>query len=95
MVVRMRRNRSQTAKRRSHHALKQSQLSKCDCGALRIPHRACPECGKYNGRVIVDIIARATREARREKRKEKALRASGQVTEKETAQTREKETAAA
>lgn len=86
----MRRNRSQTAKRRSHHALVSTQVVKCDCGALRVSHRACPECGKYNGRVVIDIVARAKRQARRTKRKETELRASGQMTEtkeKEPAQT--------
>jgi large subunit ribosomal protein L32 len=77
MVVRMRRNRSQTAKRRSHHAISGVRLSKCECGALRVSHRACPNCGKYNGKVIIDVVARAKRDARRTKRKETALRESG------------------
>lgn len=77
----MRRNRSQTAKRRSHHAITPASLVTCECGALRLPHRACPECGKYNGRVVIDVVARAKRDARREKRKEKELRASGQQAE--------------
>ncbi len=81
MVVRMRRNRSQTAQRRSHHAIAGERLAKCECGALRISHRACPECGKYNGRVVIDIVARAKREARRSKRKQTELRESGQITE--------------
>lgn len=85
----MRRNRSETAKRRSHHALKAAQLSKCECGALRVPHRACAGCGKYNGQVVIDVVARAARDARREKRRLKELRESGQAkeeTNKEEAQ---------
>lgn len=88
MVVRMRRNRSQTAKRRSHHAITGMRLATCECGALRVAHRACPNCGKYNGRVIIDVVARAQRDARRLKRKQKELRESGQDTgtkEKDTA----------
>lgn len=81
MVVRMRRNRSETAKRRSHHALTAVAAVKCECGAARLPHRACSSCGKYNGRIVIDVIARAKREARRMKRHEKALRESGQITE--------------
>jgi large subunit ribosomal protein L32 len=85
----MRRNRSQTAKRRSHHAISGTRVSTCDCGALRVSHRACPSCGKYNGRVVIDIVARAKRDARRAKRKQTELRESGQSTEtteaKETA----------
>ena len=83
----MRRNRSETAKRRSHHALSAARLAKCDCGALRMPHRACQNCGKYNGRVVIDVVARAKRDARRDKRRQKELRESGQQTdnkEKET-----------
>jgi large subunit ribosomal protein L32 len=81
MVVRMRRNRSQTAKRRSHHALTASRLAKCECGELRMPHRACPKCGKYNGRVVIDVVAEQKRQARRDKRKQTELRESGQETE--------------
>ena len=76
----MRRNRSQTAQRRSHHAIVATRLVKCECGALRQNHRACPSCGKYAGRVAVDVVALAERKARRQKRHEKELRASGQIT---------------
>ncbi len=87
----MRVNRSKTGKRRSHHAVSGQRLATCACGALRVSHRACPECGKYNGRVVIDVVAVAKRAARREKRKQTELRASGQVTE----DTKEKETKAA
>ena len=87
MVVRMRRNRSETGKRRSHHALSSIRVAQCECGSLRLQHRACPSCGKYKGRIVIDVVARAKREARRNKRREKELRESGQVSEsKETAQ---------
>jgi len=90
----MRRNRSQTAQRRSHHAISGERLSTCECGAQRISHRACPQCGKYNGRVVVDVVARAKREQRRAKRKQTELRESGQSTEtKETTSEKEKQTA--
>jgi len=85
----MRRNRSETAKRRSHHALTAVQTVKCECGSYRLSHRACPSCGKYRGRVVIDIVERAKREARRAKRRQTALRESGQITEdkeKETTQ---------
>lgn len=85
MVVRMRKNRSQTAKRRSHHALTATRAAKCECGALRMPHRACSNCGKYNGKVIIDVVGRTKRDQRRTKKKQKELQASGQDTKKETA----------
>ncbi len=81
MVVRMRVNRSKSGKRRSHHAITASRLITCECGALRQNHRACQSCGKYNGRVAVDVVAKAKRDALRNKRREKALKESGQVTE--------------
>jgi len=86
----MRRNRSQTAKRRSNHAIHGQRLAKCECGAARMSHRACPQCGKYNGKIIIDIVAVASRAARRAKRKQTELRASGhsdETKEKETAKT--------
>lgn len=92
MVVRMRRNRSQTAKRRSHHAIQATRPATCECGALRVSHRACPSCGKYNGRVVIDVVARAKREARRTKRRDMALRESGQTTSS-AANEKDKETA--
>ncbi len=88
MVVRMRVNRSKTAKRRSHHAIEGMRLAKCECGALRRPHHACPSCGKYNGKVIIDIVARTKREQRRAKRKQTELRESGQVTAEDKENTR-------
>lgn len=35
-------------------------LVKCSkCGALRMPHRMCPECGYYNGRQVKAVQADA------------------------------------
>jgi ribosomal protein L32 len=81
MVVRMRRNRSQTAKRRSHHAIGGMRLATCECGALRQSHKACANCGKYNGRVVIDVVKVAKRAQRRTTRKQKELRESGQSTD--------------
>jgi large subunit ribosomal protein L32 len=81
MVIRMRVNRSKSGKRRSHHALSATRLIKCECGALRQNHRACAACGKYDGRIVVDVVSRAERDSKRMKRREKAMRAAGLVTE--------------
>lgn len=71
MVVRMRHTRAHTANRRSHHALKANTLIKCECGAARVSHRACPVCGRYNGRVAVNTAAKsAARVMKRNKKKE-------------------------
>lgn len=69
MVVRMRHTRAHTANRRSHHALKAVSLMKCECGNMRVSHRACPVCGRYNGRVAVDVAGKsAARLAKRNKK---------------------------
>jgi large subunit ribosomal protein L32 len=83
MVVRMRRNRSQTAKRRSHHAIKGASLSKDTAGNLYLSHRVNPVTGMYKGRVVIDVVAQKQREDRRMKRREKALRESGQESQKD------------
>lgn len=72
MVVRMRHTRAHTANRRSHHALEATVLVACECGAARISHRACPTCGRYRGRVAVDVAAKAQRQAARKAKKDKA-----------------------
>lgn len=41
-------SKARTARGRSHHALKTVNTIKCgSCGAEKLPHRACGECGKY------------------------------------------------
>ncbi len=41
-------------KRRAHDALSRPASSTCDnCGEVKIPHRACPECGHYRGRQVI------------------------------------------
>ena len=49
---------TQSAKnqRRSHHALKKINLTKCGkCGKSIKPHHACSSCGYYNNRKVIDI----------------------------------------
>lgn len=46
---------SRKGKRRSHHGLKVPSLSLCaNCGNPKPPHRACPECGYYKGRQVIE-----------------------------------------
>ena len=75
MTVRMRINRSATKKRRSHHALSGERLSKCaDCGALHIPHRVCMACGKYNGKVVIDVVKAVEKKTVKAKAKAEAVK---------------------
>jgi len=48
-------SRSKRDSRRAHHdILTTKSLVKCSrCGAVRMPHRACRECGFYCDRIVV------------------------------------------
>lgn len=45
-------------KRRTHIKLDAKPLAKCDnCGEMHVMHRACPSCGHYRGRQVMDVGA--------------------------------------
>lgn len=49
-------SRTRTGKRRSHLALKKTNLGKCSkCDEQKMPHRVCPTCGTYNGDEVIDF----------------------------------------
>ncbi len=89
MVVRMRLNRSQRDSRRSQQKRVQPALILCaDCGARKLPHKVCENCGMYKGRMVIDVnaeIARKERrkQAKRELRGEEASEASEEESKKE------------
>jgi large subunit ribosomal protein L32 len=87
MVVRMRHTRSHTANRRSHHALKSPEMAVCkNCGAMHRPHHMCLACGFYNGRIVIDMKAKAEARTARMAAKREAIRAeAGQPAEAEAA----------
>ncbi|MBT3282967.1 50S ribosomal protein L32 [bacterium] len=73
MTVRMRHTRSHTANRRSHHALKEPRLSSCpDCKSPTKRHTMCASCGRYRGRVVVDMAAKIEKKQEKAKAKAKA-----------------------
>lgn len=68
MVVRMRHTRAHTRNRRSHHALVAPRISKCkDCGAAYLRHVVCANCGKYKGRVVLDVMAKSVKAEKKAK----------------------------
>ena len=72
MVNHMRHTHSQTANRRSHRALKEQRLSFCkDCGAPKLNHAICLNCGKYNGRLVVDVHAALAKKEKKMKERQK------------------------
>ncbi|UCC39405.1 MAG: 50S ribosomal protein L32 [Candidatus Aminicenantes bacterium] len=46
---------SRKMKRRAHDALNLPSLALCsNCGTPKLPHRACPECGFYRDRQVIE-----------------------------------------
>lgn len=51
-----RHSKQRTSTRRAHDGLKRTSLSECpNCTGVKIPHRACPHCGWYKGRAVVEV----------------------------------------
>jgi large subunit ribosomal protein L32 len=43
-------------KRRAHDALTGPATAPCpECGEMAVRHRACPHCGQYRGRQVVEV----------------------------------------
>ncbi len=56
-------------RRRTHWKLAIAELTDCpQCKALKLPHRICPVCGYYNGRLVLDFEAK---KAKKEGKKKK------------------------
>jgi large subunit ribosomal protein L32 len=51
-----RHSKSRRNKRRAHDALRAPQTKACsNCQEPVLPHRVCPKCGQYKGRVVIEI----------------------------------------
>jgi len=54
-VPKRRHSRARSRKRRTHWKVKVPRYVICsNCGNPTLPHRVCPHCGFYDGRVIVE-----------------------------------------
>lgn len=75
MVVRMRSTKSHRNNRRSHFKLVAPRISACEsCKKPRLSHGMCTFCGKYQGRVVVDMQAKLDKKLKKQAEKEKANR---------------------
>jgi len=51
-----RHSKSRRDKRRSHDFLKFPATSVCpQCSEPKLPHHACPSCGSYKGREVINV----------------------------------------
>ncbi|MFQ3582094.1 MAG: 50S ribosomal protein L32 [Chloracidobacterium sp.] len=54
---------SRRGKRRAHDALVNPTIVRCqNCGAPRLPHRVCGECGYYRGRQVIVVRQKGAEE---------------------------------
>lgn len=66
-----RHTKSKRNRRRSHLAMKKKNLFSCPkCGEPILAHHACAFCGYYNGREVVDVLARLEKKEKKKKEKE-------------------------
>ncbi|MDZ7773311.1 MAG: 50S ribosomal protein L32 [Balneolaceae bacterium] len=50
-----RHSKSRKNKRRAHHSIGEPTLAECNnCGSYHRYHHACPDCGFYRGRQVVN-----------------------------------------
>jgi large subunit ribosomal protein L32 len=58
-LPKQKKSKSRGGHRLSHSALKAPAYVECpQCHDLKLPHHACPTCGTYNGREVVDVEKR-------------------------------------
>lgn len=61
-VQKKRISKRRTRNRRSHHALKVPNVTTCPkCKNPVKPHYACPSCGYYRGKKVLDLAAKVER----------------------------------
>jgi len=69
----MRHTKGHTANRRSHHALKEARFETCaKCGAKHLMHRVCTKCGTYRGRMVIDVMKKTVKAAKKAEAKKGA-----------------------
>ncbi|MDO8521569.1 MAG: 50S ribosomal protein L32 [bacterium] len=87
----MRHTRAHTANRRSHHGLKGSRFVACkDCGAQHLMHRVCLQCGKYRGRLVVDVLKKTVKAAKKAEARKDAKKEAAKAEAKEKKETKKK-----
>ena len=70
-VPKQRHTKSRRNKRRSHLSLREPNLVKCSkCGKDIPPHTLCWNCGCYNGKEVVDVLAKLEKKERKHREKE-------------------------
>ncbi len=54
-VPKRKKSKSKRDMRRTHQKVAAPNVSACpQCGEAKLPHHACPSCGSYKGRTIIE-----------------------------------------
>lgn len=70
-VPTQRHTKARRQKRRMHIFLKTPFFVKCQkCTKLILPHQACPHCGYYKGKEVIDVLKKMNKKERKAKEKE-------------------------
>lgn len=65
-VARQRHTKARRDRARVHHAIKPKKLVACTNCKEKIPsHVACPKCGYYKGKEVVDTMKRINKKAKK------------------------------
>jgi large subunit ribosomal protein L32 len=52
-----RHSKRRTSARRTHDALSKPGVAECPkCHETKLPHRACPHCGFYKDREVIEVV---------------------------------------
>ncbi len=74
-VPKKRTSKTRQLKRRSQIFLEPPPLTSCqNCGREILPHRICPFCGYYKGRIIVDFLEKLSKKERKKEKKESEVK---------------------
>lgn len=75
-----RKPRGRTNQRRSHHHLWVPPVVTCPkCKTLIIPHTACPVCGTYRGRTVIDVAAQEAKHAKKDRERKRQATEQGRT----------------
>ena len=55
-VPKRKKSKSKRDKRRTHQKIAGPSVATCpQCGESKLPHHACPGCGSYKGKTVIEI----------------------------------------
>jgi large subunit ribosomal protein L32 len=70
-IPRQRHTKGRRNRRRIHLRLKKRNLAHCPkCGEAILPHHICAFCGFYNGKEVIDVLAKLEKKEKKKKEKE-------------------------